>query len=84
MQLLKRFGLFWIDFIVGDDWSLAVAVVVSLVCTWALSRTGFPGWVLLVILVMTALVLSVVRAQRATACKTSAARRADAGETGGQ
>jgi hypothetical protein len=71
MQLLKRFGLFWVDFIVGDDWSLAVVVVLSLVCTWALSRTGFPGWVLLIVLVMTALILSVARAQRALARKRS-------------
>jgi hypothetical protein len=65
MQTLKRFGLFWVDFIVGDDWSLAVVVVVALGCTWALSRTGFPGWLFLVVIVMTALILSVVRARRA-------------------
>jgi hypothetical protein len=84
VQLLKRFALFWVDFIVGDDWSLAAVVVLSLVCTWALSRTGFPGWVLLIILVMTGLIVSVVRAQRATARKGSAARRADVNEAGDQ
>ena len=67
MQTLKRFGLFWVDFIVGDDWTLAVVAVLSLMCTWALSRTGFPGWVLLIVLVMTALVLSVIRARRGLA-----------------
>ena len=71
MQTLKRFGLFWVDFIMGDDWTLAVVVVLSLVCTWALSRAGFPGWVLLIVLVMTALILSVLRARRALPRKKS-------------
>jgi Flp pilus assembly protein TadB len=66
-RALRRFGLFWVDFVVGDDWTLVVVVVVALAATWALSRSGFPGWVLLVILVMGALVTSVVRAKRLTA-----------------
>jgi hypothetical protein len=64
MRSLKRFGLFWVDFVVGDDWTLAVVVVVALAVTWALSRTGFPGWIVLVIVIMTALVTSVARARR--------------------
>jgi hypothetical protein len=82
MQAFKRFGLFWVDFIVGDDWSLAVVVVLGLGCTWALSRTGFPGWVLLIVLVMTALISSVVRAQRAIASKADAPGGAGAEEPG--
>ena len=27
MRALKRFGLFWVDFIAGDDWTLAFVVV---------------------------------------------------------
>jgi Flp pilus assembly protein TadB len=64
MRSLKRFGLFWVDFVVGDDWTLAVVVVVALAVTWALSRSGFPGWIALVIIIMTALVTSVARARR--------------------
>ena len=30
MKFLKAFGQFWYDFIIGDDWKIAVAVVVSL------------------------------------------------------
>ena len=67
MGALRRFGLFWVDFIVGDDWTLAVVVVVALAATWALSHTGCPGWVALVVMVMTALVASVGRARRAAA-----------------
>lgn len=65
MRTMKRFGLFWVDFVVGDDWTLAVVVVVALAATWALSRAGFPGWVAMVVIVMAALVLSVGRARRA-------------------
>jgi hypothetical protein len=72
MAALKRFGLFWVDFIVGDDWTLAIVVVVSLAATWALSRAGLPGWVALVILVMGALVASVDRAWRSAARRRSA------------
>ena len=84
MQIVKRFGLFWVDFIVGDDWSLAVVVVLSLTCTWALSRTGFPGWLLLTCFVMTALISSVERARRASVRKFDAALRTGVDEEGGQ
>jgi hypothetical protein len=30
MKFLKAFGQFWYDFIIGDDWKIAAAVVVSL------------------------------------------------------
>ncbi len=67
MQTLKRFGLFWVDFIAGDDWTLAVVVIVGLLVTWGLARTGFPGWVALPVIILTALVASVARARRAAA-----------------
>jgi Na+-translocating ferredoxin:NAD+ oxidoreductase RnfD subunit len=31
VKFLKSFGQFWYDFIIGDDWKIAVAVLVSLV-----------------------------------------------------
>lgn len=30
MKFLKAFGQFWYDFIIGDDWKIAVAVVITL------------------------------------------------------
>ncbi len=65
MSTLKRFGLFWVDFIVGDDWTLAPVVAVALLITWGLSSTGFPAWVAMVVIVPSALVGSVARARRA-------------------
>jgi hypothetical protein len=30
MKFLKDFGAFWYDFIIGDDWKIAAAVVIAL------------------------------------------------------
>jgi hypothetical protein len=30
VNVLKAFGRFWYDFIIGDDWKIAAAVVVAL------------------------------------------------------
>ena len=40
MKFLKAFGQFWYDFIIGDDWKIAVAVVAALGLTLAASGTG--------------------------------------------
>jgi Flp pilus assembly protein TadB len=71
-QALRRFGLFWVDFVLGDDWTLAVVVVVALLVTWGLSHTGFPAWVAPVVIVLAALVGSVARARRAADRRRSA------------
>jgi hypothetical protein len=44
MKYIIAFAEFWIDFIVGDDWRIAVAVVVGLAVTAALVRMGIPAW----------------------------------------
>jgi hypothetical protein len=41
---LRAFGAFWWDFIVGDDWLVAAAVVVGLVVTALLAQVGVPSW----------------------------------------
>ena len=41
---LRTFLRFWYDFIVGDDWRVALAVVAALALTYALSVTGLPAW----------------------------------------
>ena len=41
---IKAFGGFWYDFIVGDDWRVAVAVVVALAVTFGVARTAVPAW----------------------------------------
>ncbi len=34
LRWLKAIAGFWVDFIVGDDWTVAAAVAVALVGTW--------------------------------------------------
>jgi hypothetical protein len=36
MKFLKSFGKFWYDFIIGDDWKIAVAVVCAILAACGL------------------------------------------------
>lgn len=65
MSFLVRFVQFWYDFIVGDDWTIAAAVVVGLLLTNALVRAGLPAWWLLPVAVIVFLGMSLARALRA-------------------
>ena len=35
-RFIKAFGQFWYDFIIGDDWKIAAAVIIALAVTLAL------------------------------------------------
>ncbi|MGH6656368.1 MAG: hypothetical protein ACRDVE_14330, partial [Actinocrinis sp.] len=61
---LRAFGAFWYDFIVGDDWRVAVAVIVALAATYGVSRTSVPAWWLLPAVVVVVLPWSLWRARR--------------------
>jgi hypothetical protein len=63
-QRIRAFAAFWYDFVVGDDWLIAVGVVVSLALTYALSRTAVPAWWLLPLSLVLLLPLSLWRAVR--------------------
>jgi hypothetical protein len=60
---VKAFLAFLYDFVVGDDWRIAVGVVAGLAVTWGVSRTTVPAWwllpVLLVVLLPASLWLAV-------------------------
>ena len=43
MKFLKAFGEFWYDFIVGDDWKIAVGVVVALAVLLAALKAKLFG-----------------------------------------
>ena len=43
MNALKAFGRFWYDFIVGDDWKIAVAVVSALAVLALIMASGTLG-----------------------------------------
>jgi hypothetical protein len=40
VKFLKAFGQFWYDFIIGDDWKIAVAVVITLAVMVAVMLSG--------------------------------------------
>jgi len=40
MRFLKGFGQFWYDFVIGDDWKIAVAVVLALAVGLVLLLAG--------------------------------------------
>ena len=44
MTYVRSFGRFWWDFIVGDDWRVAVGLAVTLAFTWLLGRHGVAAW----------------------------------------
>lgn len=64
MRRVRAFGAFWYDFVVGDDWRVAVAVVLGLLLTWAITRAGMPSWWLLPVAVLLVLPWSLWRATR--------------------
>lgn len=48
MSRLRSFGRFWYDFVVGDDWRVALGVVIGLSLTAAVAHSGHPSsWWLL-------------------------------------
>ena len=47
VRWIRAFVAFWIDFVVGDDGTVAATVRVALVATSGLLLAGIPGWWLL-------------------------------------
>jgi hypothetical protein len=61
---LRRFGRFWWDFVIGDDWLVAVLVAVAIGATAGLAAAGITAWWLLPVSVPLVLWLSLRRAIR--------------------
>ena len=63
MRRLKSIGAFWYDFVVGDDWRVAVVVVAALALTAVLVHVvGVNAWWLLPAAAIAALGWSLRRA----------------------
>jgi hypothetical protein len=64
VRALRRFGRFWWDFVVGDDWRIAAGVVLALAATAALATSDLPAWWMLPTAVAALLFLSLRREVR--------------------
>jgi len=62
VRRLASFGAFWYDFVIGDDWLVAVGVVAGLAATYVLSRAGVSTWWLIPALLAVLLPVSLSRA----------------------
>lgn len=64
MNRIRAFGRFWYDFVVGDDWRVALGVVIAFGLTAILAAADLPTWWLLPLLVAAILGGSVWRVAR--------------------
>jgi hypothetical protein len=62
MSFLKRFAMFWWDFVVGDDWRVAAGVALALGLTSLLTHEGINAWWLLPVAIAVVLAESLRRA----------------------
>ena len=64
MNRVSAFLAFWYDFVVGDDWRIAVGVIAALAITYAVAATTVPAWWVLPAAVVVLLPLSLWRVAR--------------------
>ncbi|PWU25352.1 MAG: hypothetical protein C5B48_01705 [Candidatus Rokuibacteriota bacterium] len=64
MTRARALGVFLYDFLVGDDWLVALGVVVLLGATALVAAEGMPAWWLPPLAVLGLLCLSLRRAAR--------------------
>ena len=64
MKHLAAFGRFWWDFVIGDDWLVAVLVAGAIGATAVLAAANVAAWWLLPLAVPVILWLSLRRAIR--------------------
>jgi hypothetical protein len=64
LSWLRGFGRFWYRFIIGDDWTVATAVVIGLAVTAALNAAHIAAWWVIPLIVIVMLRVSVQRSKR--------------------
>ena len=64
MRHVRAFGAFWWDFVVGDDWRVAVGVAAGLAASAFLAHRGLAAWWVLPVTVAVVLAVSLRRATR--------------------
>jgi len=66
MRFVARFGRFWWNFVVGDDWRAAAGIGVAIAVTAVLAAGGIPAWWFMPVAVAAVLWLSLRREARAS------------------
>jgi hypothetical protein len=64
MSYVLAFLRFWYDFIVGDDWIVAVGVVAAIAVTALVASSGIAAWWVMPLAVVGLLAGSLLRATR--------------------
>jgi len=65
MSRLSAFGLFWWDFVVGEDWRVAIGVASAIAVSALVAHAGVAAWWVLPVLIALVLAASIRRASRA-------------------
>ncbi len=65
MKVIRAFGRFWWEFVVGDDWRAAAGIVIAIGLTASLVAGGLDAWWLMPVSVAGILSVSLRRASRA-------------------
>jgi hypothetical protein len=64
VRRLAAFGRFWWEFVIGDDWRVAVGIALAIGATAALADESVTAWWLLPPAVVAVLYVSLRRATR--------------------
>jgi len=64
VRYLRGFARFWYEFVVGDDWRVAVGIAVALGICAALAQDGIAAWWVTPLAVVLVLSESLRRASR--------------------
>lgn len=64
MKYIRSFALFWWNFVVGDDWRVALGLAVALGLTYFLTHNGVNAWWLLPVAIVLLLAGSLWRETR--------------------
>jgi hypothetical protein len=64
MRYVGAFLRFWYDFIIGDDWVIAVGVVLALALTAVIADRGVTAWWVMPVAVIALLAASLRRGLR--------------------
>jgi hypothetical protein len=63
VNAVRRFGAFWWDFVIGDDWRLALVAALALATTALVAHNGGSAWWITALAVVAVLVGTIARAR---------------------